>query len=60
MKPTWTAEAVDVPVATWVKNVKQRMIAKIAIVAPVSARVRAPTNFDDSPLLRIDLVPLFC
>ena len=55
-----TAAAVDVPVATWVKNVKQRMIAKIAIVAPVSARVRAPTYFDDSPLLRIDMMPLFC
>ena len=59
MKPTLTAVEVDVQVATWVKDVKQRMIAKIASVAPVSARVRVPTHFDDSPLLGIDLMPLF-
>ena len=42
-----TVAEVDAQLAKWVKNVKQRMIAKIATVAPVSVRVRVPTHCDD-------------
>ena len=47
MKPMLTVAEVDAQLAKWVKNVKQRMIAKIATVAPVSVRVRVPRHCDD-------------
>lgn len=59
MKQTSTAVEGDVQVATWVKNVKQRMIVKIASVAPVSVKVRGPTYFVDDSLLGIDMMELF-